>query len=123
PDPDPEPPAGDYVNTDNVNIPDYGGWVASDINVTGRSGNGPAALKVAVDIKHTFRGDLTVVLEAPDGTDFVLKNWSYYDSAANVVETYTVDASRVAANGTWQLWVRDSYPNDTGYIDSFGLTF
>ncbi|WP_234363853.1 MULTISPECIES: S8 family peptidase [unclassified Streptomyces] len=125
PDPDPEPEPGQnvFTNTNNVNIPDYGGWVASDIEVTGRTGNGPAQLKVPVDIKHTFRGDLVVVLEAPDGTDFTLKNLSQTDSADNITQTFTVNASGVAANGTWQLWVRDTYPNDTGYIDSWGLTF
>ncbi|MFC8270113.1 S8 family serine peptidase [Streptomyces cinereoruber] len=123
PDPEPEPGQNVFTNTNNVNIPDYGGWVASDIEVTGRSGNGPAQLKVPVDIKHTFRGDLVVVLEAPDGTDFTLKNLSQTDSADNITQTFTVDASGVAANGTWQLWVRDTYPNDTGYIDSWGLTF
>ncbi|WP_308457913.1 proprotein convertase P-domain-containing protein [Streptomyces sp. SM11] len=112
-----------FTNSDNVNIPDYGGWVVSDIEVTGRPGNGPAQLKVPVDIKHTFRGDLVVVLEAPDGTDFTLKNLSQSDSADNVTQTFAVDASGVAANGTWQLWVRDTYPNDTGYIDSWGLNF
>ncbi|GAB3951722.1 S8 family peptidase [Streptomyces sparsus] len=123
PGPDPDPGEGVFTNSDNVNIPDNGGWVASDINVTGRSGNGPAQLKVPVDIKHTFRGDLVVVLEAPDGTDFTLKNLSQTDSADNITQTFTVNASGVAANGTWQLWVRDTYPNDTGYIDSWGLTF
>ncbi|MGI5478706.1 S8 family peptidase [Streptomyces lavendofoliae] len=123
PDPEPEPGNGVFTNTDNVNIPDNGNWVASDIEVTGRSGNGPAQLKVPVDIKHTFRGDLEVVLEAPDGTDFTLKNLSETDSADNITQTFTVNASGVAANGTWQLWVRDTYLNDTGYIDSWGLTF
>jgi serine protease len=123
PGPGPDPGEGVFTNSANVNIPDYGGWVASDIEVTGRTGNGPAQLKVPVDIKHTFRGDLVVVLEAPDGTDFTLKNLSQSDSADNVTQTFTVDASRVAANGTWQLWVRDTYPNDTGYIDSWGLNF
>ncbi|MFJ1958950.1 S8 family peptidase [Streptomyces microflavus] len=123
PDPDPQPGDGVFTNSANVNIPDYGAWIASDIQVTGRSGNAPTQLKVPVDIKHTFRGDLVVVLEAPDGTDFTLKNLSQSDSTDNITQTFTVDASRVAANGTWQLWVRDTYRNDTGYIDSWGLNF
>ncbi|MFE3567442.1 proprotein convertase P-domain-containing protein [Streptomyces microflavus] len=63
---------------------------------------------------------MVVVLEAPDGTDFTLKNLSQSDSTDNITQTFTVEASRVAANGTWQLWVRDTYANDTGYIDSWG---
>ncbi|MFH8715520.1 S8 family peptidase [Streptomyces zaomyceticus] len=125
PDPAPEPEPGEnvFTNTNNIDIPDNGDWVASNIEVTGRTGNGPTQLKVSVDIKHTFRGDLVVVLEAPDGTDFTLKNLSQTDSADNITQTFTVNASGVAANGTWQLWVRDAYPNDTGYIDSWSLTF
>ncbi|MET9673245.1 S8 family serine peptidase [Streptomyces sp. NPDC006482] len=122
-DPEPEPGENVFTNTNNVDISDNGDWVASDIEVTGRTGNGPTQLKVPVDIKHTFRGDLVVVLEAPDGTDFTLKNLSQTDSADNITQTFTVNASGVAANGTWQLWVRDAYPNDTGYIDSWSLTF
>ncbi|MFD6249328.1 proprotein convertase P-domain-containing protein, partial [Streptomyces roseolus] len=37
--------------------------------------------------------------------------------------TYTVDASSEVANGTWQLRVRDVATGDTGYIDSWSLTF
>jgi subtilisin-like proprotein convertase family protein len=86
------------------------------------TGNAPADLQVAVDIKHTYRGDLQIDLVAPDGTAYRLKNTSN-DSADNLLATYTVNASAEVANGTWQLRVRDLFSADTGYLDSWRLTF
>lgn len=117
------PPAGNvFTNAANVTISDNT-TVSSSIAVTGRTGNAPAALKVGVDIKHTWRGDLVIDLIAPDGTVRNLKASSGSDSADNVLTTYTVDASSEVANGTWKLQVRDVASGDTGYIDSWNLTF
>nr|WP_236242911.1 M28 family metallopeptidase [Streptomyces sp. CC228A] len=119
-----EPPTGDtYENTNDVAIPDNGGAVSSSLSITGRTGNAPSNLQVGVDIVHTWRGDLVVDLIAPDGSAYRLKNASGSDSADNVRETYTVDASSETANGTWQLRVQDTARYDTGYINSFKLTF
>ncbi|MGW6819961.1 S8 family peptidase [Streptomyces sp. NPDC055005] len=111
-----------FENTTDVAIPDNGGAVSSSIAVTGRTGNAPAALKVSVDIKHTYRGDLVIDLVAPNGTVKRLKS-SSNDSTANLVTTYTVDASALPANGTWQLKVQDVAASDTGYINSWSLGF
>ncbi|WP_432006590.1 M28 family metallopeptidase [Streptomyces parvus] len=120
-----EPPTGEGVfsNTTDVAIPDAGAAVTSAVAVTGRTGNAPAALQVGVDIKHTYRGDLVVDLVAPDGSAYRLKNSSSGDSADNVITTYTVNASGEVANGSWKLRVQDVYRSDTGYIDSWKLTF
>ncbi|MFD7612083.1 M28 family metallopeptidase [Streptomyces sp. NPDC059828] len=118
------PPTGDvYENTTDVAIPDYGTAVTSSVAVSGRTGNAPAALQVGVDIKHTWRGDLVIDLVAPDGSTYRLKNSSGSDSADDVVATYTVNASSETANGTWQLKVQDVARYDTGYINSWKLTF
>ncbi len=111
-----------FTNAANVTVNDNA-TVTSSIAVTGRTGNAPAALKVDVDIKHTWRGDLVVDLVAPDGTVRNLKTSSSSDGADNVLATYTVDASSEVANGTWKLQVRDVASGDTGYIDSWSLTF
>ncbi|MFJ3925350.1 S8 family serine peptidase [Streptomyces sp. NPDC090022] len=111
-----------FENTTDVAIPDNGGAVSSSINVTGRTGNAPAALKVNVDIKHSYRGDLVIDLVGPGGATKRLQA-SSGDSAANVITTYTVDASAWTANGTWQLRVQDVAAADTGYIDSWSLGF
>ncbi|GAA4443559.1 M14 family metallopeptidase [Actinokineospora soli] len=121
---DPGPDPGKvFENTNNVTIPDAGAAVSSSVTVSGVTGNAPSALQVGVDIKHTYRGDLVIDLIAPDGTAYRLKNSSSSDSADNVITTYTVNASSEVANGTWKLQVRDVYSADTGYIDSWKLTF
>ncbi|WP_261994051.1 S8 family peptidase [Streptomyces sp. t39] len=112
-----------FTNATDVAIPDNGAAVTSSIAVTGVTGNAPATLKVAVDIRHTYRGDLVVDLVAPDGTVRNLKAYSGSDSADNVTTTYTVDASSEVANGTWKLRVQDRAAQDTGYVNSWGLTF
>ncbi|MEU6012783.1 M4 family metallopeptidase [Streptomyces sp. NPDC047515] len=112
-----------FESSTPVAIPDHGAAVTSSVNVTGVTGNAPSALKVGVDITHSWRGDLVIDLVAPNGTTYRLKNSSISDSAANVQTTYTVNASAVAANGTWKLKVQDVYSGDTGKINSFKLTF
>jgi len=111
-----------FTNSANYTISDLT-TVESPITVSGRTGFAPAALQVPVDIKHTYRGDLVIDLVAPDGSLYRLKNASSSDSADNVIGTYTVNASSETANGTWKLRVYDQYSGDTGYIDSWSLTF
>ncbi len=116
------PPGTDYENTTPVAIPDAGAAVTSSIAVAGRTGNAPATLKVSVNIKHTYRGDVVLDLLAPDGTAYRLKN-SGSDSADDIVATYTVNASSEVANGTWKLRVQDVAAQDTGTLNSWKLTF
>ncbi|WP_418952600.1 S8 family peptidase [Streptomyces pyridomyceticus] len=117
------PPTGKYFeNTADVAIPDNT-TVESPITVTGVTGNAPAALKVGVDIKHTYRGDLVLSLVAPDGTVYLLEDFPNNDSADDVAKTYTVNAAASAANGTWKLRVKDGASGDTGTIDAWNLTF
>jgi subtilisin family serine protease len=115
-------PGTTFENTADVSIPDNGAAVTSPITVSGVTGNAPAALKVGVDIVHTYRGDLVVDLIAPDGTVYSLSNRSG-GSADNIQQTFTVDASSEVANGVWKLRVQDVAAQDTGYINSWKLTF
>ncbi|MDQ3404622.1 MAG: S8 family serine peptidase [Actinomycetota bacterium] len=117
----PETP-GVFENTADVAIADLGTGV-SEIAVSGRAGNAPTGLKVDVNIVHTWRGDLAIDLLAPDGTVYPVKTANANDSADNVVATYTVNASLEVANGAWKLRVKDLYRGDTGYINSWKLTF
>ncbi|KDN73623.1 peptidase M4 [Streptomyces olindensis] len=112
-----------FENTADVAIPDRGAAVTSSVTVSGRTGNAPANLQVAVDIVHTYIGDLKVDLVAPDGTAYTLKGYGTGGSADNLNTTYTVNASSEAANGVWQLRVQDNAARDTGYINSWKLTF
>ncbi|UXY30039.1 M4 family metallopeptidase [Streptomyces sp. HUAS TT20] len=112
-----------YENTTPVSIPDNGPAVTSNITVSGRSGNAPNNLQVTVDISHTWRGDLVIDLVGPSGTAYRLKNFSSSDSADDVNQTFTVNASSESANGTWKLKVQDQAAQDVGTINSWKLTF
>ncbi|WOX22761.1 M28 family metallopeptidase [Streptomyces solicathayae] len=116
------PPGPVFENTADVSIPDNGAAVTSSVTVSGVTGNAPATLKVGVDIVHTYVGDLVVDLIAPDGSVYNLHNRSG-GSADNIVQTYTVNASSEVAGGVWKLRVQDKAAIDTGYINSFKLTF
>ncbi|MGH3858432.1 trypsin-like serine protease [Actinokineospora sp.] len=120
---EPPPTGSKFENTNNVTIPDAGVAVTSDVAVTGTAGNAPSTLKVNVDIKHTWRGDVVIDLVAPDGSAYRLKSSSANDSADNILTTYTVNASTEVANGTWKLKVQDVARYDTGYIDAWSLQF
>ncbi|MFJ6000493.1 M4 family metallopeptidase [Streptomyces sp. NPDC092370] len=112
-----------FENTADVAIPDRGAAVTSSVTVSGRTGNAPSNLQVAVDIVHTYIGDLKVELVAPDGTAYTLKGYGTGGSADNINTTYTVNASSEVANGVWKLRVQDNAAADTGYINSWKLTF
>ena len=112
-----------YSNTTDVNIPDNNATgVTSSIAVSGRSGNAPSNAQVAVDIVHTYQGDLIVDLIAPDGSVYNLHNRTG-GSADNIKKTYTVNLSSEALNGSWKLRVADRAAADTGYINAWSVTF
>lgn len=110
-----------YTNNTDYPINDHS-TVESPITVSGRTGNAPSNTPVAVDIRHTYRGDLKVDLVAPDGSVYVLHNRTG-GSADNIIGTYTVNLSSEPRNGTWRLRVNDNANGDTGYINSWGITF
>ncbi|MFF7177256.1 S8 family serine peptidase [Streptomyces sp. NPDC008121] len=116
------PPPGKYFeNPTDVTVADNA-TVESPITVSGVSGNAPATLKVGVDIKHTYIGDLKVDLVAPDGTVYTLHNRAG-GGTDNLVQTFTVNASAEVANGVWKLRVNDNASQDTGRVDVWNLTF
>ncbi|MBQ0980001.1 MULTISPECIES: S8 family peptidase [Micromonospora] len=119
----PPPPTGcTGTNGSDVSIPDAGAAVTSSITISGCGRNASSTSTVAVNIVHTYRGDLVIDLLAPDGSAYRLKNSSTSDSADNVNATYTVNVSGEAADGIWRLQVRDTYSADTGYINTWTLT-
>jgi serine protease len=110
-----------YSNTSDYTISDNA-TVESPITVSGRSGSAPSSTPVAVNIVHTYIGDLKVDLIAPDGSIYVLHNRSG-GSADNINTTYNVNLSTEAINGTWKLRVNDNAAGDVGYINSWSITF
>jgi len=112
-----------YTNGADVNIPDNNATgVTSSIAVSGRSGNAPSNAQVAVNIVHSYKGDLIVDLIAPDGSVYNLHNRTG-SSADNVSGTFTVNLSSEALNGTWKLRAADRAAQDVGRIDTWSVTF
>jgi len=90
-------------------------------------------LAVNVNIAHPSRGDLQILLTAPDGTTVTLQNQST-DHAPFTQVTYGVDADPAErldifhgrpANGRWTLTVKDLQPQNAGTLLSWslGITF
>jgi subtilisin-like proprotein convertase family protein len=87
------------------------------------------SLSVNVNIAHPSRGDLQILLTAPDGTTAILQNVSSDHAAATQV-TYGVDTDSAepldvfrghAANGRWTLTVRDLRSGNSGTLLSWSL--
>lgn len=110
-----------YTNTADYAIKDNA-TVESPISVSNRTGYGLSSTKIDVRIIHTYIGDLKVDLIAPDGSIYVLHNRSG-GSADNIITSYNVNLTSELKNGTWKLRVNDNYSGDTGYIDSWSITF
>jgi hypothetical protein len=111
-----------YTNTTPVPIPDRS-TITSSITVSGRSGNAPSTSKATVNITHPYRGELQIVLIAPDGSRYTLKPVQKRDFVPDVHATYTVNLSSEALNGTWKLEVTDTVRRSTGTLTSWSLQF
>ena len=114
-------PTQTYTNTTDYTINDNA-TVDSPITVSGRSGNAPSTASVTVAIVHTYQGDLKVDLVAPDGSLYNIHNYTGAGTD-NINKTVTLNLSSEALNGTWKLRVNDNAAGDTGYINSWSVTF
>jgi subtilisin-like proprotein convertase family protein len=104
-----------------VAIPDAGNAVTSATEIAGCDGAASATSTVAVDITHSYRGDLVINLVSPSGKSYRLKDSDGGDGSADVTETYTVDLSGETANGTWTLSVQDVFTVDAGTLNGWTL--
>jgi hypothetical protein len=80
------------------------------------------SVSLAVDIEHSYRGDLDIRVIHPDGTEAHLKDtgWDWRD---DLNETYTIDAFRgKEARGTWTVKISDRAASDEGEIVSGHLS-
>jgi subtilisin-like proprotein convertase family protein len=86
-------------------------------------------IRVTVDIRHNFIGDVQAVLSSPAGTSVVLHN-NTGGSADDIVGTYGVDLTPAesldafigqAAAGTWTLTVGDSVIVNNGSLEAWSL--
>ena len=88
-----------------------------------------AAVTVAVDITHSFRGDLRLRLAGPSGTAVVLKQ-SGFDAGEDLVGTFPTtlqplgDLDSFAGEegaGSWILTVVDAEEDDVGTLNAWGV--
>jgi M6 family metalloprotease-like protein len=86
------------------------------------------SIEVAIDIAHTYIGDLRVRLRTPAGTEAILHDRTG-GSADNIVKTYTAATTPSLAaitgqaiNGSWKLIVSDHEALDVGKLNKWSLT-
>jgi len=88
-----------------------------------------ADFNVDVDITHSYQGDLTLTLRAPDGTEVVLHNGTG-GTTDNIIGNYpntltpaeSLDALLGKAHsGDWTLIVADDANGDEGTLNSWGI--
>ena len=107
------------TNNTDVAISDFG-TVGSPLAISGCFGNASATATVEVHVKHTYRGDLAISLQAPSVNIYTLHN-HFGGSADDIDQRFTVNLSSEVANGTWELLAYDFASGDTGFIDSWTL--
>jgi aminopeptidase YwaD len=80
------------------------------------------SLKLDLDLQHTYRGDLVVSLTSPSGKTAVISN-KQGGSADDLKGSFDLSAfAGEKATGTWTLSVQDTARQDTGTLNSWGLT-
>jgi len=127
PTPQPDPNGGTSAASNRViEIPDND--AAGIVDAIDLSAAGTAtALVLAVDIRHTFIGDLRVSLVSPAGQEVLVhdreggnqhdlaRSWSSSDNAG------LASLRGQAIAGTWRLRVRDVAPVDQGQLRGWSL--
>ncbi len=79
-------------------------------------------IEVDVDVRHSYRGDLTLKLVHPDGSVVTLSD-KQGGSAPNIDETFSTRAfDGKKAAGTYTLWVVDGAAGDTGTLNAWLLS-
>ena len=80
------------------------------------------ALKLDLDLAHTYRGDLVVTLTSPSGKSATVSN-KQGGGADNLKGSFDLSAfAGEKAAGTWTLKVQDTARGDTGTLEQWGLT-
>ena len=102
--------------------------VVSHINI---SGSGPVEdITVGVDITHTYRGDLQVLLISPEGFSAELHRVFQGGGAEDLKRTYRASDTpslrrlvdgRVEGSGRWTLHISDNLNRDTGTLKTWSL--
>ncbi len=110
----------------NLPIPDNeAGGIESVINFS-ESGT-ILAMSIAIDITHSWKGDLIVSLIQPSGDEIILHNRTG-GSRNDIVKTYSTKTDQVMLpmigqeiNGSWALKVADYANQDVGKLNKWGI--
>jgi subtilisin-like proprotein convertase family protein len=107
----------------NVAIPDgFAGGAVSPLTLVAPSDATTTAAVVTVDVAHSYRGDLRVVLTPPAGASITLFEGDVADSADDLVETFAVPGlNGRSAPGLYRLSVIDRFSGDTGTFRAWSL--
>jgi subtilisin-like proprotein convertase family protein len=108
-----------FTNDTEVEVPDNDRTgVTSTIEIA--NGGKIKAFAVTVDITHTYRGDLLVVLERNGQTYPLHRNSG--GSRDDLNETWTVDGvAGSELRGTWTLKIADHARRDVGNLNSWSI--
>ena len=117
----------EWEATPGTRIPDNNATgISSDIDVN--SGGTLRDITVTVDISHTYRGDLRVVLESPGSATATLKSVNNRDGADDLSQSFRhVDTPALQAflnesiRGRWRLHVSDNLSADEGKLNSWSI--
>ena len=105
--------------------------ITSELEITDDFTIEKDGIQVPVNITHTWRGDVVVDLSSPAGTTVRLKDTVSTDGDDDVIETYPITALPAeslsafegeSTVGTWVLDVLDTQLEDSGQLESWGVT-
>jgi subtilisin-like proprotein convertase family protein/V8-like Glu-specific endopeptidase len=119
-----EPITRTFSNTRAAAIPDgKSSYMTRSVQVSGFNGN-VDQLRFSIAIKTPRRGDLDVYLKSPSGRiQWVSKKSGSRASGLRLNNTdYSATFKGAAANGNWQLRVRDSVRGNRARLNQFSIT-
>ncbi|WP_235869871.1 M20/M25/M40 family metallo-hydrolase [Veronia nyctiphanis] len=108
-----------FENTTHYDIPDNSpSGITSEIIVDKSLPSISASVRV--NIQHTYIGDLSIDVLAPNGDVFPLHS-NTGGSADDIEKSYSIDIKGIDTKGNWQLRVVDSAQYDVGKILSWSM--
>ena len=109
-----------FENDQKVDVPDNNrSGISSDIEVP--QAMTIESIEVEVDIRHTYRGDLYVVLQH-DGKESVLHNKTGGSQDNLVLRVSPADFDGTDARGTWTLKIVDTARLDLGTLNRWSIS-
>ena len=112
--------SGQFTQTRSPSLAIHDNTTVSDAITVADSGTA-TSVTVAVDVTHTYIGDLKIDLVAPDGTTKTVHSRSG-GGTDDIDQTYTPDFEGESIAGTWTLRISDNANADSGTLNDWTLT-